>query len=110
MIQTVREKAADGNVLAFDGTSAPENVIPSHELSWQLWQQQVTADGADVSNLKILVAESVQGVGAQQTIKTAVGKLAFPILTFHQRNTQLTLITRKHWTIRKRRYLPSNAW
>lgn len=81
IIQSVRSKDADANVLP-DGT-ATNAILPSHELSWQLWQRQVTADGGDLSNLKVLVAESVQGLGTQQTIKTAVGRLNLPSLSLH---------------------------
>lgn len=75
MIASTRDKTADGNVLAADGSTNRDNAVPSHELSWQLWQRQVSEDGGDISNLRVLVAESVQGKGTKDTITTAIGKL-----------------------------------
>ncbi|KAH6690771.1 hypothetical protein BKA61DRAFT_715501 [Leptodontidium sp. MPI-SDFR-AT-0119] len=72
MIASTRDKTADGNVLAADGSTNRDNAVPSHELSWQLWQRQVSADGGDISNLRVLVAESVQGKGTKDTITTAI--------------------------------------
>ncbi|KAK0100734.1 hypothetical protein ONS95_007184 [Cadophora gregata] len=72
MIATTRDKSADGNIPGAEGSGNLDNVVPSHELSWQLWQKQVSADGGDVSSLRVLVAESVQGRGTKDTITMAI--------------------------------------
>ncbi|KAH7348880.1 hypothetical protein BKA65DRAFT_477265 [Rhexocercosporidium sp. MPI-PUGE-AT-0058] len=73
MIASTRDKSADGNVLGADGSINRENAVPSHELSWQLWEREVRANGGDISNLRVLVAESVQGRGTKDTISNAIG-------------------------------------
>lgn len=74
MIATVRDKSADGNVRDVDGV-AHDTVVPSHELSWEMWRRQVEADDGDISSLKFLIADSVQGQGTLDTIQNAMGKL-----------------------------------
>ena len=78
-IATVWDRAADGNARGADGNvqgtgAKPDDVVPRNELSWQLWERETTARGGDISNLNVLVAESVQSPGTPDTIKAAIGK------------------------------------
>lgn len=69
MMASVRDKSADGNVAANTGAT-----IPSHELSWRMWAKQCSDDDVPLNNLKMLVAESAQGKGTQDTLFAAIGK------------------------------------
>lgn len=69
MIASVRDKSADGNVAAH-----PDQVVPSHELSWRMWEKQCADDGEPLSNLRLLVAKAVQGRGTQDTLVEAISE------------------------------------